>query len=191
MSLLSGAVRRRPSRERMAIFVVSGRPRSGKTTVSAIAADFLGVKPVISSSAVSSRVEARLHLNPGAISAQRALDPELFRPELIAEGNAMAAAGQSPGLLCVQAGSRVIDGMRRVSEVRESCAEARKRGLIPMVLFVENPRDAARVNDNSESTGLRLLADAIIINDSSMTALRNRTLAAIRQASALTTSRPE
>jgi len=175
----------------MAIFVVSGRPRSGKTTVSAIAADFLGVQPVISSSAVSSRVEARLHLTPGTISAQRAIDPERFRPELIAEGNAMAAAGQSPGLLCVQAGSRVIDGMRRVSEVRESCAEARKRGLMPIVLFVENPRDAARVNDNSEGPGLRLLADAIIINDSSMTALRSRTLLAIRQASAWPASRPE
>ena len=103
----------------------------------------------------------------------------------------MAAAGQSPGLLCVQAGSRVIDGMRRVSEVRESCAEARKRGLMPIVLFVENPRDAARVNDNSEGPGLRLLADAIIINDSSMTALRSRTLLAIRQASAWPASRPE
>ena len=178
-------------RARLAIFVVSGRPRSGKTTVSAIAAEFLGVSPVISSTVVNRRIEARMGLAPGTIAAERVLDPEHFRPELIAEGNAMAAAGMSPGLLCVQAGSRVIDGMRRVSEVRESCAEARKRGLIPIVLFVDNPRDATRVNDNTESLGLRSIADVIISNDASVEHLRTRTLAAIRRAAALTAPQPK
>jgi hypothetical protein len=178
-------------RARLAVFVVSGRPRSGKTTVSTIAAEFLGVAPVISSHQVNGRIETRLGLKPGTIIAERAIDPERFRPELIAEANAMAAAGMSPGLLCVQAGSRVIDGMRRVSEVRESCTEARRRGLIPIVLFVENPHDATRVNDNTESFGLRSIADAVITNDASVDHLRSRTLAAIRHAAAVTAPQPK
>jgi hypothetical protein len=178
-------------RARLAIFVVSGRPRSGKTTVSAIAAEFLGVTPVISSHQVNGRIETRLGLRPGTIIAERVIDPERFRPELIAEANAMAAAGMSPGLLCVRAGSRVIDGMRRVSEVRESRAEARKRGLIPIVLFVENPRDAVRINDNTESLGLRAMADVVIRNDASVDHLRTRTLAAIRRAAAVAAPQPK
>jgi 3'-phosphoadenosine 5'-phosphosulfate sulfotransferase len=91
----------------------------------------------------------------------------------------MAAQGNSPGLLCVKEGHRLIDGMRRVSEVEDSQAEARQRGLIPVVLFVENPKDLARVNDNTESAGLRHIANGIIVNDSTVEELRYKTAHAL------------
>jgi len=66
--------------------------------------------------------------------------------------------------------------------VEDSQAEARSRGLIPVVLFVENPKDLARVNDNTESAGLRRIANAIIVNDSTVEELRYKTAHALGSA---------
>ena len=167
---------------RLAVFIVSGRPRSGKTTVCAIVAALIGAMPVESSSMVTWPIEQAMGLERGTIERERLIDAERYRPEMIKVANAMAAEGNSPGLLCVKAGHRLIDGMRRVSEVEDSQAEARSRGLIPVVLFVENPKDLARVNDNTESAGLRRIANAIIVNDSTVEELRYKTAHALGSA---------
>jgi len=164
---------------RLAVFVVSGRPRSGKTTVCEMAADYLGVSPIKSSVMVNPQVEKLLNLPEGTVERARAANAEAFRPELIAVGDAMAAAGRPPGLVCLEAGFRVIDGMRRVSEVEISRAAAQGLGLLPIVLFVENPGNDTRVNDNTESAGLYALSDAVIRNDDSLGVLRERTIAAM------------
>jgi len=165
--------------DRLAVFVVSGRPRSGKTTVCEMAADYLGVAPIKSSVMVNPRVETNLGLPEGTVERARAANAEAYRQNLIDEANAMAAAGRPPGLLCVEAGFRVIDGMRRVAEVNISRAAARKQGLLPIVLFVENPQNDIRANDNTESLGLHNMADAIIRNDDGLDVLRARTIKAL------------
>ena len=167
------------ARAKLAVFVVSARPQSGKTKVGEVIAQALGVDLAISSAVVNTRIEAEFGFPAGTIALVRAVRPEYFRPDLIATANAMAAAGESPGLLCVRAGARVIDGMRRVSEVKESAKEARARGLVPVVIFVERPDNDSRVNDNTESDGLRAIADAVVLNDAGLSELPARALSTL------------
>jgi hypothetical protein len=124
------------------------------------------------------RAERRLDLEPGAILRARRSNPANYRPELVDEGNRMAAEGMSPGLLCVLAGYRVIDGIRRGEELAASIAEARHRGLEPFVVCVERAA-GAHATDNTEAATLRAMADAVIKNDGRMAELEAASRAAL------------
>ena len=152
------------------IFVVAGAKQSGKSTVAALFGRRLGTGYVESSAVINERLEDERGLARGTIAVARLGHPENWRTEQIAAGNAMSSAGTPPGLLCVQRGHRVIDGIRRGEELRLSVAEARRLGLSPLVVFVDRPggRGAA---DNTEGPALRRQADATIVNDSTVEAL--------------------
>lgn len=149
------------------VIVVATAPQAGKTTVAHHLAARLGTDHVASSSVVARRVERALELDPGTIAAARALDPDHYRPELIAEADAMREAGLHPGVLCVEAGYRVIDGLRTEAELDATIAAARAAGLRPFVVCVDRPIDG-HPGDNTERDELLARADAILENRGSL-----------------------
>lgn len=166
--------------ERLAVFVVGGTERSGKTTVAARCAALLGTPAITSSAMLNPLVEKRLQLPRGTIAAARARDHNAYRSELIFETNRLAERGLSAGLLCVEAGYRVIDGMRRAAEVEQSLAAARARGWYPVILYVER-KGMGKATDNTEASALQAMADAIIFNAGSLDDLYNETDRALRR----------
>jgi hypothetical protein len=152
------------------VFVVAGAKQSGKSTVAALFGHRLGVEYVESSAVINERIEKERGLPRGTIAAARAQHHDNWRAEQIAVGNAMSAAGEPPGLLCVRRGYRVIDGIRRGKELRLSVEAARAAGRVPLVVFVDRPGGQGAA-DNTEGPALRAQADAMIINDSTMAAL--------------------
>lgn len=160
-----------------AVFVVALAPQSGKSTVARHLAERLGVAWAASSWAVARSLETRLELVPGQIAAERADDHERWRPELIEEGDRMRAEGSHPGAVCVREGYRVVDGIRSVAELQAARLEALRLGLQPLVLCIERP--GAVVSDNTDAAGLREEADAVIVNDGSISELLSRADAAL------------
>lgn len=165
---------------RLVVLVVGGTEQSGKTTVASRAAAILGVGAITSSAVLNAPAEERLGLRPGTIAAARAVSHSSYRDELVREGDLMRARGESPGAACIEAGYRVIDGLRTAKEVAMTRRAAVKRGLIPVVLFVANPRKPV-ASDNTQTDALRDLADLTIFNDSSLDVLLRRADAAMRE----------
>jgi hypothetical protein len=161
----------------LAVLVVALAPQSGKSTVAALAAERLGTEWRASSAPVVERLEAELGLAPGTIAAERALDHDRYRAELVALGDEMAGRGELPGVLCIEAGFRVVDGIRRAHELEATRAAARERGWRPLVLCVERP--GQELTDNTEADALRRAADLVIVNDGSLEELRRRVDAAL------------
>ena len=153
-----------PTTRHLVLFVVATAPQSGKSTAAGFFAQWLATPRVESSSMINERVERRLGLEPGTIVRVRRTSPATYRPELVDEGNRMAAEGMSPGLLCVLAGYRVIDGIRRGTELAASVVEARARGFEPFIVCVERAA-GDHATDNTEAATLRSMADVVIQND--------------------------
>ena len=149
------------------VIVVATAPQAGKTTVACHVALRLKVDHVPSSRVVVERVERALSLSPGTIVAVRTSSPETYRPELIAEADAMRAAGVYPGVLCVEAGYRIIDGLRTEAELDATLAAAAARGLHALVLCVDRPV-GAHAPDNTERDRLLARADAVVRNTGSI-----------------------
>lgn len=164
----------------LSIFVVGGTEQSGKTTVAARCAAILGTAAISSSVMLNPLVEKRLRLPSGTIALARARDHNAYRADLIAETDRLSAREESAGLLCLRAGYRVIDGLRRASEVKQCRAAARKRGWRPLVLFLERSGRGA-ATDNTETAALRRLADAVISNDGGLDHLMSKTDAVLRR----------
>jgi dephospho-CoA kinase len=160
--------------DELAIFVVAGHPQTGKTEVAIAIGELLGTPAVSSSAVINGRVERRLRLPAGRIEQVRRRNPDHYRADLIAEGDAMTRAGQAPGVLCVEAGFHVIDGIRRKSELAASIAAAEQRGLRSVVIFVERSSSLNSNPDNSEGQALRAAADMIVYNDSDLNHLRDQ-----------------
>ena len=163
----------------LTVFVVATAPQSGKSTVAAEAARLLETGWINSSAVIAERVERRLGLPYGYVAETRAADHEAFRPELIEEGDRMAAEGTSPGVECVRRGYRVIDGIRRREELEAAVAEVRAGGGRPLVLCVRRP-DAPALADNTEAAALESLADRLLVNDAGLDHLRALTADALR-----------
>jgi hypothetical protein len=162
----------------IAVFVIGGTAKSGKTTVANYCAERLGTAAITSSSIIEPLVDAQLGLPRGTVARYRQIDRDAFRQALIETANALAERGEPPGLLCVKAGFRIVDGIRRVTELALAKAEAERLGLRPIVIFVERP--GMPIVDNTESDGLRAMADVEIVNDGDVTALRTKVDAALR-----------
>lgn len=159
-----------PSPAVLCVFVVA-RPRAGKSTVAAAFERALGVPYIESSVILNEQVEHERHLPAGTIAAARATDREIWRPELIAAGNAALAAGAPAGLVCVRRGFRVIDGIRQSEELHLAMAEARRRGLVPLTVFVESQRGIEGPKDNTQAQALLGLSHVVLHNDSTIAAL--------------------
>jgi len=149
------------------VLIVATTQQAGKSTAAQFLADRLGTTAMSTSAAIAERVEEQLGLPAGTIVATRAVSPEKFRPELIAEGDRMAAAGLAPGIVAVQRGHRVIDGIRREQELRDTIVQAERLfGRKPVVICLERPGSTS--NDNTESAALRRLSDYVVQNDGSI-----------------------
>jgi single-stranded-DNA-specific exonuclease len=147
------------------VFIVGASPRSGKTEASRIVARLLDTPAIGTSDVINEMLEKDLDLAPGTIRADRDQNPDKWRPELVAKGNWMADNGLTAGILGLQRGYRVIEGVRRASELKEAIGYARTiSGLRPMVLCLIDPGASARVNDNTEGESLIALSDRLIEN---------------------------
>ena len=166
------------------ILVVALAPQSGKSTVAAEASRLLGSPWINSSAVIAERLEQRLGLTKGQIAAARTIDHDAYRPALIEEGNRMAAEGTSPGVECVRRGYRVIDGIRRRTELEAAVAEIRRAQGLPIVICVRRP-NAPALADNTEAAALAALADVIIDNDGPLSRLRRQTASVLRRYRAL------
>jgi hypothetical protein len=159
-----------PPRAALCVFVVA-RPRAGKSTVAAAFERALGVPYIESSVVLNEILERDLHLPAGTIAAARAINSETWRPELVAAGNAALAVGAPAGLICVQRGFRIVDGIRKSKELHLAMAEARKRGLYPLTLFVESKRALGGPKDNTQALALLGLSHVVLHNDSTIAAM--------------------
>lgn len=148
------------------LFVIATAAQSGKSTASRRLAARLGVEIGMTSAVISERLEQRLGLPVGSVAATRRRDPERYRAEIVAEGDAMRAEGRSPGEVCVDRGYRLVDGIRVASEIAAAMAAARERGLVPSVLCIERPGEHPA--DNTEPEALRAMAERVIVNDGSI-----------------------
>jgi hypothetical protein len=166
------------------ILVVALAPQSGKSTVAAEASRLLGSPWINSSAVIAERLEQRLGLAKGQIAAARVIDHDAYRPALIEEGDRMAAEGTSPGVECVRRGYRVIDGIRRRTELEAAVAEIRRTQGHPIVICVRRP-NAPALADNTEAVALAALADVIIDNDGPLSRLRRQTASVLRRYRAL------
>ena len=159
--------------ENAVILIVATTQQAGKSTAAQFLAERLKTTAMSTSAAIAERVEEQLGLAPGTIVAVRAQSPEKFRPELIAEGDRMAAAGLPPGIVAVQRGHRVIDGIRREQELRDTIAQAELLfGRKPVVICLERPGSTS--NDNTEAAALRRLSDHVVTNDGSLSSFRGK-----------------
>ena len=161
----------------LAVLIVALAPQSGKSTVAALVAERLGTPWRASSAPVIERLEGELGLAPGTIARERALDHDRYRAELVALGDEMAERGELPGVLCVEAGFRVIDGIRREHELAATRDAARAKGWRTLILCVERP--GQQLTDNTEAEALRRAADLMLLNDGSLDDLRRRVDAAL------------
>jgi hypothetical protein len=157
----------------LAVFVVGLSPQSGKSTVARRAARRLGTTWIESSAIIAARLEIELGLPEGAVARARILDHEAFRPELIALGDQMRAAGDHPGAACVAAGYRIVDGIRRLVELDQACLVAMSRGWRPLVIGVHRPGMAN--TDNTEAEALKGRLDTLLVNDGSLVDLEAAT----------------
>ena len=147
------------------VFIVGASPQSGKTEASRIVARLLDTPAVGTSDVINEMLEKDLNLAAGTIRADRDRNPDKWRPELVAKGNWMADNGLTAGILALQRGYRVIEGVRRASELKEAIGYARSiSGLRPIVLCLIDPNAPARVNDNTEGESLIALSDRLIEN---------------------------
>ena len=161
----------------LAVLIVALAPQSGKSTVAALVAERLQTPWRASSAPVIERLEGELGLAPGKIARERVLDHDRYRAELVALGDEMAERGELPGVLCVEAGFRVIDGIRREHELAATRDAARAKGWRTLILCVERP--GQQLTDNTEAEALRRAADLMLLNDGSLDDLRRRVDAAL------------
>jgi single-stranded-DNA-specific exonuclease len=147
------------------VFIVGASPRSGKTEASRIVSRLLDTPAIGTSDVINEILEKDLDLAPGTIRTDRDRNPDKWRPELVAKGNWMADNGLTAGILALQRGYRVIEGVRRAGELKEAIGYARSiSGLRPIVLCLLDPDAPARVNDNTEGESLIALSDRLIEN---------------------------
>ena len=144
-------------------FVVGTSEGSGKTLAAKHLSERFGFPLFSSSVVIEPEVERVLGLAPGTVAAARALVRSSYRDDLVREGDAMRARGNPPGVACVRAGHRIIDGLRLGTEVVASVECARSMGLDPMVICLD--RHGRPPSDNTDVPGLRAAADAFIQND--------------------------
>lgn len=156
-----------PPRAALCVFVVA-RPQAGKSTVAAAFERALGVPFIESSIVLNEQLEHARHLPVGTIAAARAANHEQWRPELVVAGKAALAAGKPAGLICVRRGFRIIDGIRAGEELHMAMAEARKRHLVPLVVFVESQRGRQGPKDSTQAEALMGLSHLVLHNDSSI-----------------------
>lgn len=152
--------------DRTTIFVIGTSQQSGKTEAARRLAADLGLRQMSTSTAIAMRLEERLGIPPGTIAAARLADPETYRAELIAEGDAMGFEGAAAGVVALGYGARVIEGIRRVHELAAAIDAARGMGIEPVVVCVERPDMV--LNDNTEADELRACADVVIANDGTL-----------------------
>ena len=146
-------------------FVIATRKQSGKSTAAKILAKFTGAKEIGTSAIINEIVEHEHDLPAGTIARARATDPEAYRPELIATGDLMDAQGRTVGVVALERGYRIIEGIRRTAELRKAIAYAQSHSSVPpYVICLENP-DSSIPADNTEADGLRALADVVIPNN--------------------------
>ena len=154
------------------VLIVATSQQAGKSTGAHFVAGMLDAPYISTSRIISERVEDRLGLARGSIPAIRAHDAEAYRDELINEGNHMDDLGKPPGVVALERGYRVIEGIRRTNELVQTVAYAQHMyGLRPLVVCIERP-GGPPLNDNTQAAGLRQHADELILNDGDFESLR-------------------
>lgn len=154
------------------VLIVATSQQAGKSTGAHFVAGMIDAPFISTSRVISERVEDKLDLERGIIPATRARDSEAYRQDLIDEGNRMDEEGQPAGVAALARGFRVIEGIRRADELRQTIAHAQRLyGQSPLVICIERPGGPA-LNDNTEAAGLKELADEVIANDGDFESLR-------------------
>jgi hypothetical protein len=163
---------------RQVYIVISPYPRAGKSTAARMLATIIDGRSIGTSDVIAEVVEAERALAPGTIRAARDINPEDWRPELIAKGDWMADNGLTPGVVAVQRGYHVVEGVRRAAELSRTIAVVEQEtGRRPLVVCLIKPLadgEAGPPSDNTEAAGLLALADVTVINDATLDDLRAR-----------------
>jgi hypothetical protein len=162
------------------LFVVATAAQAGKSTATRLISRLTGADVAVTSAVVAAETEALLGLPAGSIAAARAADPERYRAELIAAGDAMRAAGRHPGAICIEAGFRLIDGIRTAAELSAAMGAAERAGLRCSVLCIERSGEGT-VADNSEPAALRAAASVVVVNDAGIERFRRRVRRAVQE----------
>jgi hypothetical protein len=147
-------------------FVIATRKQSGKSAAGKILGRLSGLPEIGTSTIISEIAEADHGLAAGTIRAARDRDPEAYRKELIATGNRMDDEGRPAGIIGLERGYRIVEGIRRVDELHQAIAYVREHaGSAPYIICLENPDASMDAADNTEAAGLRAAADVIISNN--------------------------
>ena len=150
------------------IFIITGLPGHGKTTLAATLADAFDLKMGSTSDPIYQLLASRLAGNTGmdletAERLLRSADKEILRPTLVRYGNQMVVGDPSALVqMLIAKGCRIIDGVRRKQELNEALKYIVEQGFTPAVIWVARRPAPPQVHDNTEVCGLD--ADHTVIN---------------------------
>lgn len=163
--------------------IVMGKPKSGKTEASKFLAEVLKCKRASCSNLLYEIAMIVKTGQPcGQVTPQQIADfvqgfdelggKEWLRPMLVALGNHLTEEDPSylVRVLCNR-GCRVIDGVRRQSELREFLTFASRQFMTPLCLWVDRP-GIEDITDNTEVSSAD--ADVIVTNDGDLEHLREQ-----------------
>lgn len=149
-------------------FIIIGPPQNGKTTLSKIIAEKLDMKFGSTSSIVYKELAKDLNISVEELLSK---PKEEIRPSLTLKGNELCSTVKTYLIdRLLDQDVTIIDGARRVSELKESQAKLSSLGKV-YTIWVQNPR-TPKIQDNTEVSPS--MSDIQILNDSSIEELSKR-----------------
>jgi len=151
------------------IFIITGLPGHGKTTLAATLACAFDLKMGSTSDPIFQLLAQRLASNTGmgldeAEQILRTANKEILRPTLVRYGNQMVLGDPSALVqMLIARDCRIIDGVRRKQELNEALKYIVEQGFTPVVIWVQRMPPPERIHDNTEVCGLD--ADHVVTND--------------------------
>lgn len=143
------------------VFIIIGHPQNGKTEVGKALEQLTGLPR----GSTSDTIYESLAQNSGVpVDVLRSIPKEELRPQLIAEGDRLAAADiTSLAWPLIAKGVRIIDGVRRKAELTAIKMRCGMNDFKPVIWWIQRVPIVSRIKDNTEVISTD--AQAVFIND--------------------------
>lgn len=162
------------------IIISSEGTRSGKTELRKFLGRVLGVRHGSTSDIITPRYAHMVGIPPWLVLFEREKNPHAHREGLIAEGDLMREEGRPPGLVALQTGYQVVDGVRDPREVRMIHEWAATTWSHVVHLHIVGRRDT-QVVDNTDAEGLLDTGPHVLRNSGSLDQLFTRALRLVEE----------